>query len=285
MIVQSAKAITKSEPVSINIVSVVIVLLTFFILYRLFKLLQLYYASTFNKPLYNHFYFRLYKLPSNYLEILKKEHAYFEALSPKHKRYFEHRMAVFIKENKFIGKQGLVITAQMKVAVAATVTMLTFGFKKFKLDLINTVIIYPETYYSTINEVYHKGETNPQLKAIVFSWKDFLAGYKIGDDNLNLGIHEFGHAIHLNASINDDVSSIIFNRGFKALMDYLQSHVEVRKKLIASRYFRSYAYTNHYEFFAVLLENFIETPETFKAKFPVVYKYMKQMLNFRFASY
>ncbi len=30
--------------------------------------------------------------------------------------------------------------------------------------------------------------------------------------------------------------------------------------LIGSKYFRAYAYTNQYEFFAVLLENFIETP-------------------------
>ena len=107
----------------------------------------------------------------------------------------------------------------------------------------------------------------------------------IGDDNLNLGIHEFGHAIHLNAARKSDVSSLIFNKGFKSLTEYLQNHESVRKDLIASKYFRAYAYTNYFEFFAVLLENFIETPIEFKSQFPQLYSYMQQMLNFKFAGY
>ena len=69
------------------------------------------------------------------------------------------------------------------------------------------------------------------------------------------------------------------------LNNYLQNHEVVRKKLISSRYFREYAYTNQYEFFAVLLENFIETPLEFKTQFPELYRHMKQMLNFKFAGY
>ena len=52
--------------------------------------------------------------------------------------------------------------------------------------------------------------------------------------------------------------------------------------LIGSKYFRAYAYTNQYEFFAVLLESFIETPLEFQARFPEFNNYMRQMLNFRF---
>ena len=140
-------------------------------------------------------------------------------------------------------------------------------------------------YYSKINEMQHKGETNPQLKTIVFSWEDFRKGYQIGNDNLNLGIHEFGHAIHLNAFSASDISSIIFNQGFENLTTYLQNHKRVRERLIATRYFRAYAYTNHFEFFAVLLENFIETPHEFKSQFPKLYDYLKRMLNFNFAHY
>ena len=123
------------------------------------------------------------------------------------------------------------------------------------------------------------------MKAIVFSWKDFKHGYNIGDDNLNLGIHEFGHAIHLNASMNNDVSSLVFSQGFQNLTSYLQKNPTLRENLIASKYFRAYAYTNQFEFFAVLLENFVETPKEFKSQFPHLYGYIKQMLNFKFAGY
>lgn len=163
--------------------------------------------------------------------------------------------------------------------------MLTFGFRNYLIEIIETIIIYPKAYYSKINETYHKGETNPKLKTIVFSWEDFKHGYHIGDDNLNLGIHEIGHAIHLNAFNKNDISSFIFNNGFKELTDYLQANEDVRQDLIDSKYFRAYAYTNHFEFFAVLLENFIETPIAFKSQFPELYKYMRQMLNFKVVEY
>ncbi|WP_178990315.1 zinc-dependent peptidase [Winogradskyella schleiferi] len=259
-------------------VSVIVI----FILYRLIKTFQFLYVSFFKKPVFVHHYIKLKKLNTEQYSILKNEYEFFRNLSYKQQRHFEHRVATFIKKTEFVGMQELVVTEQMKVLMAATSIMLTFGFRKYLLDILKTVIIYPKAYYSTINETHHKGETNPQLKAIVFSWEDFKQGYHIGDDNLNLGIHEFGHAIHLNASLNNDVSSVIFNQGFHNLITYLQNHQTVRENLIASKYFRAYAFTNHFEFFAVLLENFIETPSEFKSQFPELYKYIRQMLNFKF---
>jgi len=266
-----------------SMVPLLIVGIILFIVYRLLKIFQVYYATVFNKPLFTYRFFQLNRLTSNQRAILKNEHATYRALSPKDKRQFEHRVATFIDKNTFIGRQELVVTDQMKVKVAATATMLSFGFKNYHLDIIEIVVLYPKVYYSQINKAYHKGEINPRLKTIVFSWEDFLHGYEIGDDNLNLGIHEFGHAIHLNASRKSDISSLIFNRGFKNLTEYLQHNESVRQDLIASKYFRAYAYTNQYEFFAVLLENFIETPSEFKSQFPVLFKLLKQMLNFKFS--
>ncbi|MDN3492031.1 zinc-dependent peptidase [Winogradskyella bathintestinalis] len=275
----------ESELISNYIIPIGVVLIGFFILYRLIRIFQLSYASRNSRPLIVHRYFKLKKLNAAQRSILKNEHAFYKKLNSKQQHQFEHRVANFMHSTKFLGKQDLIITTQMKVLIAATAVMLTFGFRKYLLDLIKIVIVYPEHYYSEINEVYHKGETNPQLKAIVFSWKDFKQGYEIDNDNLNLGIHEFGHAIHLNAAISNDISSTIFNQGFSNLMSFLQNHQTVREDLIASKYFRTYAYTNHFEFFAVLLENFIETPAEFKMQFPQLYKYMRQMLNFKFAGY
>ena len=52
-----------------------------------------------------------------------------------------------------------------------------------------------------------------------------------------------------------------------------------------SKYFRSYAYTNQYEFIAAVIESFIESPAEFRGQFPQVYDKVKQMLNFNFAGY
>lgn len=285
MLLQTEQEKLEWELISNYITPIVVILIALFILNRLLRTFQYYYTIIFNKPIVNHFYFKLNKLTVNQRAILTNEYSFFGRLSDKHQLYFEHRVALFIQSTKFVGKQGLLVTDMMKVLIAATATMLTFGFKTYRLDIVNTIILYPKAYYSTINEVYHKGEINPRLKALVFSWEDFLQGYKIGDDNLNLGIHEFGHAIHLNASRGKDISSVIFNKGFEGLINYLEQHQTIRENLIASKYFRSYAFTNHYEFFAVILENFIETPSEFKIQFPELYKYLSEMLNFKFAGY
>lgn len=262
-----------------------IVLITLFVGYRLVKLVDYYYAISLKKPLGMHVYIRQKKLTAAQRSILVNNQPFYGKLSQKQQGYFEHRLAHFIDKVTFVGKDNLVVTEKMKVLIAATATMLTFGFRHYLLGIIKTVLIYPKAYYSSLNDTYHKGETNPKFRAIVFSWEDFERGYAMGTDNLNLGIHEFGHAIHINAAITKDISSVLFNRGFNALTGYLKHNESVRQQLIASKYFRSYAFTNQFEFFAVLLENFIETPSAFKAQFPLLYRHMRTMLNFKFAGY
>ena len=152
-------------------------------------------------------------------------------------------------------------------------------------DVIDKIIIYPEAFYSNSNEAYHKGELNPQHSALVISWNDFLLGYEDDSDNINLGIHEFTHALHLNSLKNNDVSSLIFKTAFLELTDLLTAEEELRNKLIASKYFRDYAFTNQFEFVAVVVETFIETPDQFKQQFPRIYNKTREMLNFNFYKY
>lgn len=255
------------------------------VLSRFYIYFEQVYALKYKRPFFKNTIVFKKELSDTQVRLLESEFSFYRRLNTKDKAIFRHRLATFIKQKQFIGRDGLVPNNEMKTLLSATAIMLTFGFRDYLIELIEMVIIYPKAYFSEINKTYHKGETNPLMKAIVFSWEDFKKGYHIGDDNLNLGIHEFGHAIHLNAYSNNDVSSLIFNEGFKELTNYLQNHKVVRENLIASKYFRAYAYTNHYEFFAVLLENFIETPQEFKSQFPKLYNYMRQMLNFKYAGY
>jgi Mlc titration factor MtfA (ptsG expression regulator) len=113
----------------------------------------------------------------------------------------------------------------------------------------------------------------------VFSWEDFLAGYEYDNDNLNLGLHEFAHAYHLHGLKSSDVSALIFAETYKQIISYT-AKPEIRTKLIASNYFRIYAYTNSFEFIAVLLEHFFETPEQFEIEFPELFQKVRKMINF-----
>jgi len=195
----------------------------------------------------------------NQLSILKNEFSFYKKLSPKHKRYFEHRVVSFIADKNFIGRENLKVTDQMKVLIAATAVMVTFGFRKYKIKVLEQIIIYPEAYYSSLSEAYHKGEFNPRMNALAMSWIDFKEGYKIEDDNLNLGIHEIVHAIHFNSLQKDHISAILFKNTYLDLTDFLQKKPKVRAKIIETKYFREYAFTDQFEFLSVLIEILLKT--------------------------
>jgi len=237
------------------------------------------------KPLYIHKYLFLRKLPHKQQYILRQRFSFYNKLTKQQQDYFKHRLTLFIKDKDFIGREGFVITDDIKVLISATAVMLTFGFRDFYIGIIDKIFIYPDAFFSNTNKEYHKGEFNPGLRTIVLSWKDFKEGYEISNDNLNLGIHEFVHAIHLNSVKEHDVSSNIFQDTFKELTNLLSSNQQMKNKLIESKYFRDYAFSNQYEFIAVIIENFIETPLEFRKQFPEVYSKVKQMLNFDFAGY
>lgn len=280
--------IVPSDPMSLTTLISIIVLcigLLSVILYHFFKFFEQRHSSKTNKPyfVFSHIYKR--KLKPRELKILESEFDFYKNLSKKHQRIFEHRVAIFIANKGFIGRQGLEVTDQMRILISATAVMLTFGFRKYLLETLDQFLIYPGTFYSNLNESYHKGEYNPRMQVLVLSWEDFLEGYNISNDNLNLGVHEMIHAIHLNGLQEDDISSFIFKNTMLDLTEFLSENEAIRKKLVQTKYFRAYAFTNQFEFLSVLVETFIETPEEFREQFPKVYSHVKQMLNFNYAGY
>ncbi|TDI68113.1 MAG: hypothetical protein E2O86_07955, partial [Bacteroidetes bacterium] len=91
-------------------------------------------------------------------------------------------------------------------------------------------------------------------------------------------------AMQLEARKSRDLDSTRFAKQFQNILMRL-THKEVKDKLDETRYFRAYAFTNQYEFMAVLAEYFIESPKDFKYHFPKLYTYTQKLLNFRFAGY
>lgn len=173
------------------------------------------------------------------------------------------------------------MTKEVQILISATYIMLTFGMRKFIVDVFDKIIVYPDEYFSTHSEQYYKGEFNPRMKVVAFSWKHFEEGFEIDNDNLNLGIHEFSHVIHHHSIRNNDGSALAFKKHYKAIMNEV-THTTNKQRLIDSNYFRIYAYTNQFEFISVIIEHFFETPDQFKIEFPELYINVSKMLNVRF---
>lgn len=250
-----------------------------FSLLILFKIIEPAYMMIFNKPLYLYFYPFPKKLTLPQKQILEKEFPFFKKLSNKKKIYFEHRVKEFLNNYQFIGKEELLVTDEMKIIIAGTYIMLTFGLRHYLINLFKVIIIYPSVYFSNFNQQYHKGEFNPIMKAVAFSWEDFILGHQSTNDNINLGLHEFAHVLHFHGMKSNDPSAILFCDEFNKVITYFNDE-NLNKKLSESNYFREYAYENRFEFIAVILEHFFETPHLFKTKYPELYQHVSSMINY-----
>ncbi|MGH2664921.1 zinc-dependent peptidase [Flavobacterium sp.] len=269
------------ESIPVIIIATLFILATSVFFFGSFYLvLEYIYGAFFQKPFYVHFYLKLKKLPGNQLDILSGQFEFFKKLPQNEQLYFEHRVAAFLEKYLFYGREGLTVTDEMKVKIAATSAMLTFGMQKYLYTVFDKIILYPDIYYSQTNKVYHKGEFNPKLKTLVFSWKHFQEGFEFENDNLNLGLHEFAHTLHFQCLRNTSISAIIYRVNYEKLLKEV-NHKPNHDRLIESGYFREYAFSNQLEFIAVILEHFFETPEKFKLYFPELYQNVKRMINYK----
>lgn len=247
--------------------------------YYISRYLETLYVKMFKKPYFVHFYVPLKKLPKRLKPLLASNRLY-SKLDKKKRSYFEHRVVKFLENTKFVGREELEVTEEMRMQITMTFIQLTFGMRNYLLDYVETIILYPSSYFSILNQTENKGEFNPRSKALVLSWEHFLKGNS-KDDGINLGVHEITHAIHYNAIKSNDISSEIFYDTFLELEKYLGSE-KVRNQVVATNMLREYAFTDKFEFIAVLVEVFMESPIELKEKLPVVYSYVQQMLNFSY---
>ncbi len=257
---------------------VLIAPLAFLLLFFAFYVVEIIYLRNHKKPLLVFVNVIFLKLSHSQQQILSNNFHFYTRLKPKYKRYFEHRVANFINSYAFVGRD-ISVTEEMKITVAGTAIMLTFGMRDYLNPLFKRIIIFPDIYYSEQTENYHKGEFNPKLASIVFSWKHFKEGIEINNDNLNLGLHEFTHAFHIHSLKSEKATAVLFNESLQNLFRVV-SNPELKKQLISSGFLRDYAYENQFEFVAVLLEYFFESPHEFKAKFPSIFLKVKHMINY-----
>jgi len=264
-----------------NIIGVVVTVgVVAICVYYVLRYLESIYVQRYKKPYFIHFYPSIKKLPQS-LKPFLEEHDFYKILDKKKQQFFEHRTARFLEETTFVSREGLVIDDFIRMQITIMVTQLTFGMRHYLIEYLNTVILYPSSFYSILNQTENIGEFSPRSKSIALSWKHFQKGNLHQDKGKSLGIHEITHAIHHNSIRNNNISCEIFYDTFLLLEKYLGSE-EIRKKIVETKILRDYAYTDKFEFIAVLVEVFMESPRELKNQFPGIYEYVGQMLNFKY---
>ena len=202
--------------------------------------------------------------------------AYYKTLQTKWQYVFRSRCMDFVSGKEIIGAQGFEPNNKVKAIIAACAVQLTLGLKTWNLNYFDTIILHPDDFDNKASGLKFKGETN-LAGFIRLSWKGFIAGYKITDDNINLGLHEFTHALRFNAikySKQDYFVEHYFNK-WQAAASEAYNDIKNDKETI----FRKYGGTNMHEFVSVCVEHYFESPEEIKEKYPYLYYCTAILLN------
>lgn len=202
--------------------------------------------------------------------------SYFNTLDETWKKKFVQRCLHFIDAKLIYGADNFVPDNKVKCIIAASAVQLTLGLDEWMLGHFDTIIVHPEEFHYKPTGQLSKGQTNIG-GYIHLSWKSFINGYLVPDDNINLGLHEFTHALRFNPINGSDQDYFIehyFNRWLAAANEAYADLRSERKTI-----FRKYGGTNLNEFMSVCIEHFFESPEEIKQAYPFLYYSTAILLN------
>lgn len=219
--------------------------------YKLFKL------SLYSKP-----------LSEEYREILKQKFPFYKGLDQKSRREFRKRVNHFLINKEFISSDGIEITEEMKVMIAATSIQILFGRESYYLSSFDSINI-------TATDVTNLNMFR-ETKQIEICWETFSAGYSSITDGYNPGLKIMAMALSLEYQFS---KTGIFNRQtFKTFDKLYKQQAEKYIQSGKSKY-NDYNQVDRDLYFAVAVEYFFERPEHFHANQPAMYLALSKLLR------
>ena len=225
---------------------------------------------------YQELWFRFYYAPV-FHRFLNHKFSYYTRLPWSLKVKFLREAKRHYDGFEFIVRDQLKLTRGMKAIISASAAQLTLFLPDESLDYYTKIILYRDFYNSKITQLRHKGEVNPGLRLIVFSWRGVMEGLKYKTDGINLLIHEFAHALWLEHKLVNAYD--IFDGHWVYAFEQFAEQEMQRLQADETHFFRAYAFENMEEFFAVAAENFFERSSKFKEAQPELYRILVQLLK------
>jgi Mlc titration factor MtfA (ptsG expression regulator) len=199
------------------------------------------------------------------------------------RRELEGDVQIFLAEKAFEGAQGLVVTAEMRLTIAAQACLLLLHRDTDVYAELETVILYPHPYVATAT--HREGPvvvTGPEVRLgeswtrgmVVLAWDEIARDVRSVHSGHSVVLHEFAHQLDAEDGAVDGAPRLE-SRGRYAgwahvLGDEYRALGERLRDGLATD-IDAYGATSPAEFFAVLTEEFFERGEVLRAHHPALY--------------
>jgi len=246
----------------------------------------------------------LKKYPVHYSDWVKiRKFSCIRYLSSVEKARLRTLTSVLLNQKEFVGVQGLTLTNDMKLIIAAQacVPILKLGLN-FYSGFIQ-ITVYPSAFWVKRNEIDEAGVVH--LKKVllsgeswtrgpvILSWQDIERDIRHDNNGHNVIIHEFCHKIDMlnrgangtppiPANSSETEWNNIFNDAFERLLKQVHTHHKTS--------INTYAAQSPVEFFAVVSEYFFTAPDHLQHNYHRVYDELvlfyqqnpaRRLLNFK----
>lgn len=201
-------------------------------------------------------------------------------------RLHEH-IGRFVRSVRFEGCNGLEVTDEMVLTVAAQACLLVVRHEGPPYPKLKVVYLYPTTFSSvqkhvdamgivTEGRVHRLGESWDR-GTVVLAWDSVRQGAMDVSDGQNVTFHEFAHQLDHEDGATDGAPPLPGRAAYRAWAkvfsenygDFIE-RISLGKKTVID----AYGATNPAEFFAVATETFFEKPRQLSEKRPDLYEEM-----------
>jgi len=222
--------------------------------------------------------------PAAWRAILEARVPYLRRLPADLRRQLEGHVQAFLAEKTFIGCDGLAITDEVRVVVAAQACLLVLNRRTDYFPKVRDILVYPGAFVVERVQPGPLGLMQEQRIArsgeswshgqIVISWEDALAGAADPDDGRNVVIHEFAHQLDQWKGYANGAPWLGSRHRYPRWSRVM--HEEYARLRMQAAYgepalFAFYGATSPAEFFAVTSEAFFERSREMAEAHPALY--------------
>jgi Mlc titration factor MtfA (ptsG expression regulator) len=225
------------------------------------------------------------QFPQRWEEILQQHVRFYQLLNDNDRRELKSYVRWFIASKQFEGCEGLIITDDIRVSVAAQACLLLLHRDTPCYERLHVIRIYPSDEFPVSSRSSLVGECW-QIGVILLAWDSVRAGAANPSDGDNVVLHEFAHLLDYEDGHSDGIPllarGITSTEASSARASWLKVlsrefedfclNLKTGKETVMDEY----GATNPSEFFAVATECFFEKSSHVRDKHPNLYAALKE---------
>ena len=223
-------------------------------------------------------------------EIMNRNVPIIDKLPSELRDNFEGKVSLFLDQVEFIGCDGLEVTQEMELTIAAQAALLVVN-TDFWYETLRTILIYPGAFKSRQaqrdgfvvqeKDVIRAGESWDR-GPVILSWTHSEVGARDDDDGQNVVFHEFAHQLDNLSGYTDGFPLLHRDQDYGKWQSVMQAGFErllVDVKRGHKNAIDAYGATGPEEFFAVSVEVFFERPAALFEQEPALYEELSKLFK------